>query len=412
MKAALHFILLTAAISALEISAFSRLPTTVSRRPNELLPRAKQVSSWQPYSRSAPRCLQMKSTQSEKASSLLIKLASSPVGALIVLLFVVLFHESGHYLAARSVGIHPEEFSIGFGPKLLGFRVFGDDFNLRAVPFGGYVGIPAEQLLPLPWQKRVLISSAGVFFNFLLAFLIYLRQILNSGGLPQLVFDQGVLVTGIAGPDAAASGMLNEGDVIVKINGKPISMPSKSPTSGEAERAISRAIDKIQAIPEGQTLQLSIRRPNKSNPVDVSVTPKRVTSELTGKLGPPTIGVFIEPNVLGVELVKSDSVLEAAALALPYVFAVTKETAIGLLTFAGDFISGKAGTSEYRVSGPVGVIERASRVVATQDWDTVLKYAAAINVNLGVINFLPVPPLDGFQIVIVLAEALWSQITS
>ena len=72
----------------------------------------------------------------------LLALASSPAGAVVVLAGIILIHESGHYLAARSFGMEVEEFSIGFGPKLLGFSSLGNEFNLRLIPLGGYVRFP------------------------------------------------------------------------------------------------------------------------------------------------------------------------------------------------------------------------------------------------------------------------------
>lgn len=77
-----------------------------------------------------------------EASSPLLTLASSPLGSLAILAGIVLVHESGHYLAARGFNMKVEEFSIGIGPKLAGFKAFGDEFNLRALPLGGYVRFP------------------------------------------------------------------------------------------------------------------------------------------------------------------------------------------------------------------------------------------------------------------------------
>lgn len=69
-------------------------------------------------------------------------LSTSPLGALGVLAGIVVVHEAGHYLAARSFNITVEEFSVGFGPKLTGFCAFGNEFNLRALPLGGFVRFP------------------------------------------------------------------------------------------------------------------------------------------------------------------------------------------------------------------------------------------------------------------------------
>lgn len=68
------------------------------------------------------------------------------VGAIAVLAFVILVHESGHYLTARALGIRVEEFGIGFGPKLLGWTAFGNDFSLRALLLGGYVRFPKHHV--------------------------------------------------------------------------------------------------------------------------------------------------------------------------------------------------------------------------------------------------------------------------
>jgi hypothetical protein len=79
---------------------------------------------------------------SPSSSSFLVSLASSPVGAITVLAGIVLIHEAGHYLAARSFNITVDEFAIGFGPKLVGFAAFGNEFNIRLLPLGGYVRFP------------------------------------------------------------------------------------------------------------------------------------------------------------------------------------------------------------------------------------------------------------------------------
>ena len=85
-------------------------------------------------------------------------LSSSPLGALAVLAGIVVVHEAGHYLAARSFNITVEEFSVGFGPKLTGFQAFGNEFNLRALPLGGFVRFPenfdGEAVLEIEELKR------------------------------------------------------------------------------------------------------------------------------------------------------------------------------------------------------------------------------------------------------------------
>lgn len=81
-------------------------------------------------------------TTSAPAASTILSLVSSPLGALAILAGIVLIHELGHYGTAKAFGIKVEEFSIGFGPKLFGFQIQQDEFNLRALPLGGYVRFP------------------------------------------------------------------------------------------------------------------------------------------------------------------------------------------------------------------------------------------------------------------------------
>ena len=249
-------------------------------------------------------------------ASPLTALAASPIGSLSVLASVVLVHEAGHYLAARSFNISVEEFSIGFGPKLAGFKALGNEFNLRGFPLGGYVRFPenydtkeVEKLqreaedafaqrrkdegwgakenalylltfgqwderrkrlrrqeaesaaleaaaAPKPWWKfgnrnktpkvetgpedfeieyyddpnllqnrnwfqRAVVLSMGVIFNMILAFTIYFGTIGPLGnGLPQPVFDSGVVVNQAPVARGPAVNLLQKGDVIVGINGE------------------------------------------------------------------------------------------------------------------------------------------------------------------------------------------------
>lgn len=354
----------------------------------------------QPKTKESPPS-QVTPKEDENKPSLLIQLASSPIGALAALSAIVLFHESGHYLTARTFGLRADEFSIGFGPKLLGFHAFGDDFSFRLLPMGGYVSLPVAAMAALSLERRILILSAGVLCNLFLSFLIYWGQIVFGPGLPKAVFAPGVVVSGLAGPDAPANGILQAGDVIVGAKGKPLKMAA-SPTDFEVQRTISKLISTTQATPEGESLQLTIQRDNKT--MVLNVIPKRKDSS-----SPPSMGVFLQPNFVGVENLKTDSPLEAASMASQTVATLTTETAIGLATFAKDLVSGKAKSSEYRVAGPVRVVERASEVVATKDWNIVIKYIAALSVNLGVINMFPVPPSDGFQILVTMLQAVLTQ---
>jgi regulator of sigma E protease len=331
--------------------------------------------------------------------SVLVKLVSSPVGAFLVLAGVILVHECGHYAIAKSLAVTVDEFSVGIGPKLAGGTFFGDPFSLRALPIGGYVSLNQASLAALPLGSQIEIISAGVGMNVMLSFMIYARQMLHGHGISVPVFDAGILVSGLT-QGAAAQGMLSPGDVIQSVNGKRLLL---EPTSSEmqVQRAIRKLIDTVQATPEGQAAVFDVLNPNTSKVRTVTIKPKQPEDGGSGA----SLGVLLVPNLVGVDSRKVDNPVDATALAANKILTLTSETAIGLWTLAGDFLSGQAGSSEYRLSGPLGVIKRASQVVKTQDLDTVLNYVAAISINLAVLNCIPIPPSDGFQIIFACARA-------
>jgi len=497
---ALAVLVLQLAVST--TSAFVPTPTTtVATSPASRQRHANKILNPQQNHFLAKRHSRFSAVGPLEASPL-IAFASSPAGALLVLAGIVLVHESGHYLAARSFGIAVEEFSIGFGPKILGFSALGNEFNLRALPLGGYVRFPenynmtaaqeqaqqaylaekedkkkrntstgkellnslsfgfldrqqrksqeAERLrqaqelekLPFwrklgksksskesvaptesteyeyeidyydnpdllqnrPWPQRAVVLSAGVVFNLLLSFTIYFGIISNGPGLPRPVFESGIVVNAAPRADTPANGVLRKGDVIVSVNGSPISL-SASPTSFEAQKAISEFIATIRATPDGESLQLSVLHPNDSKPVALSIKPGHQQTG-PGVVGPQSIGILLVPNFVKSEIMQSDSPIEAARLAFGYATEVTTQTANGLLSFAGEALSGKGGPAGQQVSGPIGLIKTGSQIVATKDWNSVLLFAAAISINLGVVNAFPLPALDGGQLVFVLAEAV------
>ena len=412
----------------------------------------------------------------------------------------MLVHESGHYLSARGLGIRVEEFSIGFGPRLAGFRAFGDQFNLRVLPLGGYVRFPEnydaeaareqeaaamqavdelvetkldtlqakalnaltlgavgeeeirkenqrrleaaeeirnrpwwkmiaggqrlppeEDLTPLvapddleieydddpqllqnrPWQERAVVLSGGVLFNFLLSFSIYFGLITAGAGLPSPSYSPGALVSSTPSPNAAASGLLQSGDVVLDVNGKSLCVSPK-PSVSEAQKGINDFIQQIRATPDGETLQLTVRHPGESGTVQVKIEPQTSSAG-----GIKTIGVLLQPNVAKAELLKSTNIPEAAGMAYKYTTSLIQQTATGLLSALSDIVRGRSGGGlGPNISGPIGLIKAGTEVLATNDYTSVLLFTAALSINLGVVNAFPIPALDGGQLLFVLSEAI------
>lgn len=178
-------------------------------------------------------------------------------------------------------------------------------------------------------------------------------------------------------------------------------------SAASAQKEVGDVISAIRETPEGGSVQLSVLRAGDTNnkdaktPLDINVQPQRASAS-----GPQTIGVMLGPNFLEIKAMKSDNLLEASALAWRYTSEITSQTFNGLVTVFGTLLMGGASPAGQSVSGPIGLIKTGSQVVATQDWTTVFLFAAALSVNLGVINALPLPALDGGQLAFVLSEAL------
>ena len=133
----------------------------------------------------------------------------------------------------------------------------------------------------------------------------------------------------------------------------------------------------------------------------MTITPKR-----NGQASPQAIGVFLSPNFLKTEKLQSGNILEAGKLAYGYLSNILSQTFEGFVSLFSTMLSGKGAPPGQNLSGPVGLIKSGTEVVSTRDLTTVLLFAAALSVNLGVVNALPLPALDGGQLLFVLAEAV------
>src|SRR5437867_2542454 len=166
-------------------------------------------------------------------TDLLRAASSSIIGALIVLGVVIVLHELGHFLVAKFFKIKVETFSVGFGPRLAGYRYGDTDYRISAFPLGGYVkmagenpgdnvtGDPREFLSKPKWQ-RFLVASAGPVMNLVLAVGLLTGLFMHGSEVPKVLTDREQAVVGIveAGSPAERVG-IQAGDHIVQIADKP-----------------------------------------------------------------------------------------------------------------------------------------------------------------------------------------------
>lgn len=122
---------------------------------------------------------------------------------------------------------------------------------------------------------------------------------------------------------------------------------------------------------------------------------------------PLSLGVMIGPNYKGQEMIKATNVIDAISIAATEVSESTSQNARSILSYLGTVLQGKSGAATGQsLSGPIGVIKAGSDVVSTNDVTAVIGFAAAISINLAVVNALPLPALDGGQMLFVISEAV------
>ncbi|XP_028785644.1 membrane metalloprotease ARASP, chloroplastic-like [Neltuma alba] len=316
----------------------------------------------------------------------------SVLEAAAVLTAIIIVHESGHFLAACLQGIHVSKFAIGFGPILAKFNSKNVEYSIRAFPLGGFVGFPdndPDSNIPVddenllknrPILDRVIVVSAGVIANTIFAFLIIFAQVLSVGLPVQEVFP-GVSVPEVRPFSAASRDGLLPGDVILEVNGNDL--PKPGPNS------VTEVVDVIKKHPKKYVL-LKVKRGGQN--LDIGVTPDE-NYDGTGK-----IGVQLSPNVK-IEKIIPKNLLEAINFSGKEFWGLASNVLDGLKQTFLNF-SQTAG----KVSGPVAIIAVGAEV-ARSNIDGLYQFAAILNLNLAVINLLPLPALDGGTLALILIEA-------
>ena len=203
----------------------------------------------------------------------------SLIAVVVILGFMILIHEFGHYAVAKWLGVRVEVFSIGFGKRLLGFRKGDTDYRISAIPLGGYVkmsgenpmdertGDPAEFLSHSRWH-RFLIAIAGPTMNIMLAILLLTSVYMVHYEYP-VFMDKPAVIDGVRANSAAAQADLKPGDRIIKIDG------ITNPTWEQVQPRVM--------ISPNQPLAVTIQRGN--TVLEKTIVPKPITSSEIGSAG-------------------------------------------------------------------------------------------------------------------------------
>lgn len=325
------------------------------------------------------------------------------IAFLIVIGVLIFAHELGHFLAARMMRVKVLKFSLGFGPKLIGRTVGETEYLISVFPLGGYVKLLGEEgeekdasgaAIPMtpedrarsfavqPVWKRAVVVGAGPLFNFVLAYLIF-TVILAAGYnlyVPKFESLLPVIDKVTDGSPAMAGGM-KSGDKVLTIGGKEVS-------------TWTQMTEIVKGSP-GKPLDMEVEREGRIVPL--TVTPERKTVDSDGgKAEVGQIGVSKAMDGAAIEIENPAAAVYQGAVAT---YEWTKLTVVGI----AKLVTGKL--SLDNIGSPI-MIAQVSGDAASQGAISLTIFIAILSINLGIINILPVPPLDGGHLLFFSIESI------
>jgi len=306
----------------------------------------------------------------------------------IVLGVLIFFHELGHFLVARLMGVGVDTFSLGFGPRLIGKMIGRTDYRISAIPLGGYVKMvgeePDAELAPEDISfsfthkhvfKRILIVAAGPFFNILLAVVIFFG-IFQIYGLIILKPSIGEVNEGTP----AYRGGIQPGDLILSIDDVKVS------SWGDMAKMI---VDS-----KGKPLSISLVRGDAVIDVTVIPEPKTFKNIFNEDVVRYVIGITASGDVFKKDL----NVFQAFSESFGQTYQITALTIKGVIKLFQGTVSPKT------LGGPIMIAQMAGQE-AREGAVNLTFFIALISINLAILNFLPIPVLDGGHLLFFFIEA-------
>lgn len=305
-------------------------------------------------------------------------MSTNVIAFIVVLGVLIFFHELGHFLVARLFGVGVEKFSLGFGPRLFGKKIGITDYRISAIPLGGYVKMVGDEpdadiepdLLPLSFThkqvyKKILIVAAGPFFNLLLALLIFFAIFIISG-----TYILKPSIGSVKENSPAFTAGLKTGDTILQINRDPIS------SWDEMAKVITES--------KGESLDILVEREGET--IDTIVTPGLTTAK-------NLFGEDVERYVIGISAAgdvysKELNFFQAVTESVIQTVSITKLTVLSIVKLIQGTVSAKT------LGGPIMIAEMAGNQ-AKEGATNLVFFIALLSINLAVLNFLPIPVLDG-----------------
>ena len=308
---------------------------------------------------------------------------------IVVLGILIFVHEFGHFIVARKLGVGVTKFSFGFGPKLFGVRRGETEYLVSAVPLGGYVKLvgesDTEEVTPeqrersfsnKPVWVKMAVVAAGPIGN--LAFAVLVFWVVFLGGVPSLTTKIGEVV---ADSPAARAGIA-KGDVVLRVDGE---------TVATWEDLAAR----IRSGSPGKPLRITFRRDGRETTIPVSPEMREGRSLFGEKINEPKIGIAAGQEVVYQEIGVGDAFVRAGTETGKLVY-LTGMTVVKLVT--------RVLPSET-LGGPI-LIAQIAGDQARQGISPFAYFPGLLSVNLGILNLLPIPILDGGHLLFFSVEGL------
>lgn len=306
-----------------------------------------------------------------------------------MLAVLVLSHELGHFVAALWMKVRVEEFGIGYPPRLVQLcERKGIKFTLNWLPFGGFVRMAGEEqgfddpnslTAKKPWQ-RLVVFSAGPLTNLVLAVVIYV--LLYGAGVQEVVGP--VMVQSVAPGSPAAAAGIQAGDTLLAIG-------------GTAVRSFTE-VQQATALHLGEATVVRLQRDGEE--VDVTLVPRRAEDTPADQ---GSMGITIAITEVEALRRRPVGIGEAFSLAVERTFMLIGAMAEGLGQLVASVFSPSVPAPEGGVAGPIGIAQLTAEVVRS-GWEPYLDLTAFLSINFMLLNFLPLPALDGGRIVFALLE--------
>ena len=292
--------------------------------------------------------------------------------AVVMLGLIIFVHELGHFLTAKLFKMPVSEFSIGMGPQVFSVDTKNTAYSFRAIPIGGYVNIEGMEIgsevengfSSKPAYQRFIVLFAGVFMNFLMAFILLFAVAKING---RIEYDTNAIIGGLV-KGGANEQILKVDDKILELDGKKINVwtdISKITKASQNKEEISALIERNG---KEENITLKLTKDEENNRVVLGISPKYKKIDL--------------------------STTESLDFAKNSFNSIFTDTIKGFFTL----FSGKASLKE--ISGPVGIFKVVGEV-SKFGWVSIISLCVVLSINIGVLNLLPIPALDGGRIIFV-----------